>query len=194
MNKFLTFFNPFFAYIDTGKIFRKPFAWLYGLIALFNALLPFIILYWMIDNKLFSYLEGKQIFGLILLWLVILAAAWFSVLLWWNRLAKVDKLTTDKDDFVATPACSHLLQTFGEWLGGYVAIVGCLSAVLTWLFIEADVVSQLYSALGLGGLLGNGLAGVIIAPIYGFLILVVFRLVAELYRALVAIANNTKKS
>jgi hypothetical protein len=148
----------------------------------------------MIDYKLFSILEGKQVFGLILLWLVIVAAAWFSVLLWWNRLAKVGKLTADSDDFVATPACTHLLQTFGEWLGGYVAIVGSLAAILTWLFIDADVVGQLFSSLGLGGIFGYGLAGVIIAPIYGFLILVVFRLVAELYRALVAIANNTKKN
>ena len=127
MNKFLTFFNPVFAYIDTGKIFRKPFVWLYALIALFNALLPFIILYGIIDRGLFTYLDGGQIFGVILLWLVIVAAAWFSVLLWWNRMAKVSGLTRDNDDFVATPVIAHLLQTFGEWLGGYVAIVGCLS-------------------------------------------------------------------
>jgi hypothetical protein len=193
MNKFTTFFNPFFAYIDTGKIFRKPFAWLYGLTALFNALLPFIILYEMIDKNLFSFLEGKAIFGLILLWLVIVAAAWFSVLLWWNRLLKVSKLTADNDDFVVTPAFAHLLQTFGEWLGCYVAIVGALSAILAWLFIDADIVASLFSALDLGGVFGAGISGVILAPIYGFVILVIFRYVAEISRALASIANNTKK-
>jgi hypothetical protein len=194
MNKFLNFFNPVFAYIDTGKIFRKPFAWLYGLIALFNALLPFIILYWMIDYQLFTLLDGGQVFGLILLWLVIVTAAWFSVLLWWNRMAKVGKLTTDTDDFVVTPAFAHLMQTFGEWLGCYVAIVGVLSALLSWIFIDAGVVSQLFNQLGLGGIFGMGIAGVIAAPIYGFLILVAFRFGAELSRALASIANNTKKS
>ncbi|MDR2359610.1 MAG: hypothetical protein LBD87_07440 [Prevotellaceae bacterium] len=194
MNKFLTFFNPVFAYIDTGKIFRKPFGWLYGLIALFNALLPFIILYWMIDYNLFTYLDGGQIFGLVLLWLVIVAAAWFSVLLWWNRMAKVTKLTADTDDFVVTPAFAHLLQTFGEWLGCYVAIVGALSALLTWIFIDATVVELLFSQMGLGGVFSRGITGIIIAPIYGFLILIVFRFAAEISRALASIANNTKKS
>ncbi|MDR3350887.1 MAG: hypothetical protein LBN98_04500 [Prevotellaceae bacterium] len=194
MKKFLSFFDPFFAYIDTGKIFRKPFAWLYGLFALFNVLLPFIILYWMISGELFSLLSAGQIFGLILLWLVIVVGAWFSVLLWWNRLAKVSNLTGDKDDFVVTPAFAHLMQTFGEWLGGYVAIVGCLSALLSWLFLPSDVVAQLFSTLGLGGLFGMGAAGIVVAPLYGFLILIVFRYAAELSRALACIANNTKKN
>jgi hypothetical protein len=193
MNKFLSFFDPFFAYIDTGKIFRKPFAWLYGLIALSNALLPFIILYEIIDSKLFNFLDGKGIFGLILLWLVIVVAAWFSALLWWNRLLKVSKLTADNDDFVVTPAFAHLLQTFGEWLGGYVAIVGALSAILSWLFFDADVVAPLFGAFGFGDLFGLGISGVILAPIYGFIILVVFRFAAEVSRALASIANNTKK-
>jgi hypothetical protein len=194
MNKLLTFFNPFFAYIDTGKIFRKPFSWLYGLIALVNALLPFIILYQMIDSGLFSMLGGKQIFGLLLLWLVILAAAWFSVSLWWNRMTKVDKLTGGNDDFVATPVYAHLLQTFGEWAGCYVAIVGALSAILSWLFIDGEIAAELFRHIGLGGIFGLGLSGVLLAPVYGFVILVAFRFVAELSRALACIANNTRKN
>ncbi|MDR3133273.1 MAG: hypothetical protein LBU42_04535 [Prevotellaceae bacterium] len=195
MNKFLSFFNPFFAYIDTGKIFRKPFGWLYGILAIVNALLPFIILYWMIDSGLFSYAEGGQVIGLVLLWLVVLAAGWFSVLLWWNRMSKVTKLTSDNDDFVVTPAYAHLLQTFGEWLGGYIAIFGALSALVTWLFFgsETGIANALFRTLGLDGVLSAGPAGIILAPVYGFLLLIIFRFVAELSRALACIANNTKK-
>ena len=36
--------------------------------------------------------------------------------------------------------------------------------------------------------------GIVLFPIYGFLIVIVARVVAEVYRALAAIANNTKKS
>mgnify|MGYP000339992739 FL=1 len=52
----------------------------------------------------------------------------------------------------------------------------------------------------LGGMLGNsvlpmgvGFSMVIMYPIMGFLIVVSGRLIAELYRALAAIANNTKR-
>jgi hypothetical protein len=188
MNKFLSFFDPFFAYIDTGKIFRKPFSWLYGLLAILNAIFPFVVLYWLIDA--FKFLEGQQIFGMILLWIVILAAGWFSFQLWWNRMAKVSTLTTNNDDFVVTPVYAHLLQTFGEWLGCYVAIVGAFTALLSWIFIDTSAISHL---LGGGSMFKFGIAGILIAPIYGFLILVSFRFVAEIARALASIANNTKK-
>jgi hypothetical protein len=189
MNKFLTFFDPFFAYIDTGKIFRKPFSWLYGLIAILNAVFPFFILYWMID--LFKFLEGHQIFGMILLWIVILAAGWFSFQLWWNRMAKVGTFTSDNDEFAATPAYAHLLQTTGEWLGCYVAGVGSLTVLIASIFsVNTD---QLPSLVGGGKMFGFGITGIFVAIIYGFLILVSFRVIAELIKAIISTANNTKK-
>jgi hypothetical protein len=191
MNKLLTFFDPFFAYIDTGKIFRKPFSWLYGIIAILNAIFPFFVLYWFIG--FFDSLGGQQVFGMILLWLVFLAAGWFSFQLWWNRMTKVSTLTADSDEFVVTPVYAHLLQTFGEWLGGYVAIVGALSALFLWIFIDPSAISNLFHYVGGWAMFGFGIAGVLIAPIYGFLILVSFRFVAEIAKALASIANNTKK-
>jgi hypothetical protein len=191
MNKFLTFFDPFFAYIDTGKIFRKPFSWLYGIIAILNAIFPFFVLYWFIG--FFKGLGGQQIFGMILLWLVFLAAGWFSFQLWWNRMTKVNTLTADNDEFVVTPVYAHLLQTFGEWLGCYVAIVGTLSALFLWIFIGPSSIGNLFHYVGGEALFGLGIAGILIAPIYGFLILVSFRFLAEIAKALASIANNTKK-
>jgi hypothetical protein len=192
MNKLSSFFDPFFAYIDTGKIFRKPFSWLYGLIAVLNAVFPFIILYWIIDSGLFSMLAAKQIFGIILLWLVMLAAGWFSFQLWWNRLAKVSQLTCDNADFAVTPAFAHLLQTFGEWLGSYIAIVGTFSALFSWLLIDPSILGHLFKISGFG-IFTLGISGIFIAPIYGFLVFVSFRFAAEVARALASIANNTKK-
>jgi hypothetical protein len=188
MNKFLSFFDPFFAYIDTGKIFRKPFSWLYGLIAILNAAFPFYALYEFIGK--FKIMDGQHIFGTILIWLVILAAGWFSFTLWWNRMAKVDALTTNNDEFVATPVYAHFLQTLGEWLGSYVAIVGTLSALISWVLIDT---AQLSYFLGSGTVLGLGATSILTAPIFGFLILVSFRFVAEIAKSLASIANNTKK-
>jgi hypothetical protein len=188
MNKFLTFFDPFFAYIDTGKIFRKPFSWLYGLIAILNAAFPFYVLYQFIGS--FKHMDGLHIFGMILIWLVILAAGWFSFTLWWNRMAKVGTLTSDNDEFVVTPVYAHLLQTFGEWLGSYVAIVGIVTALISWIIGT----SELSYLLGGGAVFVPGIARVLITPIFGFLILVTFRFVAEIAKALASIANNTKKN
>ena len=79
----------------------------------------------------------------------------------------------------------------GEWLGFYIGVGGCLISLLFVLFGVND---------SLGGMLGNsvlpmgvGFSMVIMYPIMGFLIVVSGRLIAELYRALAAIANNTKR-
>jgi hypothetical protein len=94
---------------------------------------------------------------------------------------------------VVTPAYTHLLQTFGEWLGCYVAIVGFFAALLTWLFVDPEIVQLVFGSYGVA-VFGTGVISVLIPPIYGFLILVSFRFAAEVAKALVSIANNTKKS
>ncbi|MDR0691652.1 MAG: hypothetical protein LBF69_01285, partial [Prevotellaceae bacterium] len=88
---------------------------------------------------------------------------------------------------------AHLLQTFGEWLGGYVAIIGTLSSLFLWIFIGPSSIGNLFHYVGGEALFGLGIAGILIAPIYGFLILVSFRFLAEIAKAVASIANNTKK-
>lgn len=49
--------------------------------------------------------------------------------------------------------------------------------------------------MGTGAFFGSGsLIYIVLNPIYGFIIVVVTRAAAETFRALAAIANNTKKS
>jgi uncharacterized membrane protein YbaN (DUF454 family) len=43
------------------------------------------------------------------------------------------------------------------------------------------------------GFVGSGIIGIMLLPLYGYLILTFARFLAETWRALVAIANNTKK-
>lgn len=191
-NKFFTFINPYLHFIDSGNFFRKPFSWLYMIIAILNLLAPLYYLYWGISNNIFDA-KGGMIVAFFLIFLIVAFAGWISFQLWWDRKEKVIKSTQEGDDFIAIPVYSHFVQTFGEWLGTYVAIVGFLCALIIPLIAGEE---GRYIANSLGGglsILGGGLVYAILIPIYGFLIVVIARVIAEIIRALAAIANNTKR-
>lgn len=189
-NKFFTFIRPYLDFIDSGKLFRKPFGWLYGLLALINLIIPFIVLYQAIDNRIFKA-QAKFVFVFIIVWLVLAFVCWLGFQLWWDRKDKVNLTSSENDDFIATPVFSHFIQTFGEWLGTIVGIVGFIFALLGTVFLGRDAY-MLSRQLGFGRS-GVGWLAIILLPIYGFLIIVVSRFLAEQFRALACIANNTKK-
>ena len=191
-NPFFNLFKPFFDYIDNGELFRKPYGWLYALIAVLNLLFPFFVLYQAIAGKLFSIMPGKYIFVFILVLLILLAAGWFSFQLWWDRKSKVENLTKESDEFVGIPVFSHFIQTSGEWLGSYIAIVGCLLSLIISLILGSEASSLSQMVPGLSFLVSGSLAGVVLMPLYGFIIIGLSRFIAEQARALASIANNTK--
>ena len=53
-NKFFTFLDPILGLIDDGAFFRKPFRWLYTLLAALNLLVPIGVLVAAIDNHVFN--------------------------------------------------------------------------------------------------------------------------------------------
>lgn len=189
-NKLLTFIKPYLSYIDSGDFFRKPFSWLYAVIAFINVLFPFYILYNAISNDIFDA-PGKIIALFIVVWLILLAAGWISFQLWWDRSPKVVTATGGDDEYVATPVFAHFIQTLGEWLGTWIAVVGTLVSLLLTLTQGAEM-GAILSHFGLPSI-GTGIIGILAMPIYGFLIIVASRCSAELIKALVAIAKNTKK-
>ena len=192
-NKLLNFIDPYLSYIDSGKLYRKPFSWLYILWAVFNAVLPFYVLYQVIDSGIFEYTTAKLIFAFVLIWLVLCVACWFGFQIWWNRKDKVLLTSDEGSEFPATPVISHFIQTFGEWLGMYIAVIGFGISFFGTIFLGNEAY-QLSNAMDLpfsSGFMGIG--GVVIFPILGFATIVVFRYFAELCRCLVSIANNTKK-
>ncbi|MFW5761350.1 MAG: hypothetical protein ACOCXH_10245 [Cyclobacteriaceae bacterium] len=103
---------------------------------------------------------------------------------------QLKSLFNENDDFVATPVFSHFVQTIGEWLGTFIAIVGAGVSLIGSIFGNSD---RLVYGMGLPGFMASALWGVILLPIVGLLIIIIFRLLAEQLRALVSIANNTKK-
>jgi hypothetical protein len=189
-NKFFTFIRPYLAFIDNGHFFRKPFGWLYAAIAILNLLLPIIILVTAINGGVFNA-PGKMIFAFILIWLVIAFVSWLGFQLWWDRRERVMFSSAEEDDFVATPVFSHFIQTLGEYAGTYIGVVGGLSALIMTIFL-GDESYMLSRQLGLG-FMQSGIIGIITMPILGFLIVVIARFWAEMFRALASIANNTRR-
>jgi len=190
-NKFFTFIKPYLSYIDNGHLYRKPFSWLYALLAIFNLILPIHVFYQALEHRIFDT-PAKFVIVFLLVWIIIVFASWISFQLWWDRKSKVITTSAEGAEFVATPVFSHLIQTLGEWLGTWIGIVGFSVALLTTLIL-GDEGYYLLRHLGLG-LLRTGFLFIILMPVYGFLIIVASRFLAEQFRALSSIANNTRKN
>jgi hypothetical protein len=192
-NKFLTFIRPYLSFIDNGHFFRKPFSWLYTLLAIVNLLIPIYVLYQASHNGIFDYNTAKIIVVFLLLWVIVVFAGWVGFQLWWDRKSKIDMSSTAGDEFIATPALSHFIQTLGEWIGTWIGLVGFGFALLTTIILgnEGYYFSEI---IGIPYLNTNsGWMAILTMPIVGFLIIVFSRFLAEQIRALSAIANNTKK-
>ncbi len=189
-NKFFTFLTPYLTTIDNGKFFRKPFAWLYAGIAILNLLIPIFVLVRAIDNEIFGY-NGKTSFAFILIWFAVTFVSWLGFQIWWNRKNKIESISSMGDNFLAIPVFSHFIQTLGEWLGIWIGVLGFLFALFSTIIL-GDRGYNLSRGLELDFLQSGALA-IVIMPILGYLIVVVTRFLAEQFRSLAAIANNTKK-
>lgn len=190
-NIFFTFIKPVLAYVDKGHFFRKPFGWLYLIIAALNLLFPVAVLIGVIDNNFFKFANAQAITVFFLIWIMIVFVSWLSFQLWWQRREMVVATSEEGAEFVATPVFSHLIQTFGEWLGMWIGIVGFWFALVATIILGSDA-GMLARQLGIP-FLEAGVLFIIIMPIYGFLVVVFFRFLAELFRALTSLANTAKK-
>ena len=106
-------------------------------------------------------------------------------------MGKIDKLSSVGDEFIATPVFSNFIQTFGEWMGTYIGLVGFGFALLSTIILGEEG-NYFGNNIGIP-YLRTGWLAVIAMPIVGFLIIVFSRFLAEQIRALSSIANNTRK-
>jgi hypothetical protein len=188
-NKFFTFIRPYLGYIDSGKMFRQPIGYVYLALAIINALLPLYIMYQAADHNVFDA-PAKVVVVFLILWLIIAAAGWVSFQIWWDRKSKVNETSSEGDEFVAIPVYSHFVQTAGEWAGTWFAVVGFFFGIFTELVEESRMIGSYIPG---GFLRGGGIESAIISVIAGYLIIVLSRAAAEMLRAIVSIANNTRK-
>lgn len=191
-NKFFTFIKLYLSFIDNRDFYHKPFRWLYALLAIINLIVPFYVFYQAVDNGMFNA-PTEFVILFLLVWVIIAFAGWLSFQLWWDRKSKVISTSNVGDEFVATPIFSHLIQTIGEWLGTWIGFVGFSVALLTKLIL-GDGDYYLSRLLELGFMRETGLLSIILMPVCGFLIIVSTRFLAEQFRALSSIANNTRKN
>jgi len=181
---FFTFAKPYLVFIGKGELFGL----VYIVLAVINLIIPFAILFLAIDSGFFRY-GAKYVLAFIFVWLVIVFACWIGFQLWWDRRKKITYLATS--EFIATPIFSEIFQTFGEWLGTLVGIIGAGGGLMAALFL-GDEARYLFSAMGMG-FMSFGLLTVVIGPVVGFFIVIISRFLAEQLRILAALANNTKE-
>ena len=184
---FFTLAKPYLDFIAKEKLYSL----VYFAMAAISLLIPFLILYKTIDSGFFKYVDAKMTFAFIFMWLFIAFACWVGSQLWLDRQKNVTDISSA--EFIAIPGFSEILQTFGEWLGTLFAVIGVGGTIVALIFLGNNS-GALFSMLpGIGSFMSYGAAGIIICPVIGILIMVFFRIMAELLRILAALANNTKE-
>lgn len=183
MSKF-SFLEPLFKYIDSGKLFRQPLQFIYYAIGILVAL---YVLYRLADvYDMASYIGGVYYLYAVLMTLVAIAAAIFTVLFWFRRSGDLIKDMPENARFQAIPAVSNLVITAGEWFGlvgaGVTFCAGIFGAILLpW------------NSYNVGEAILDMLAIAVIGPIVSYLLLLLFRLIGEQILALGVIANKTNR-
>jgi hypothetical protein len=182
--RFFTFAKPYLDFIGKGKLFNL----FYFIMAVINVLLPFVIIIMAAGKGIFEY-GGRLATAFILSWLVIVFACWIGFQLWWDRRLQVTRV--ESSEFIATPLVSEIFQTFGEWIGTLIGIIGAGVGLIA-VIIVGDDAEYLFDAIGLG-FMGFGALVIIIGPVIGFSIIIISRFLAEQLRLLAALVNNTKE-
>lgn len=191
-NRLFAFFDSLWDYIDNGKFYRNPFRLLYIAIASLNLLFPIHVIYTTVKSGVLEYISGIKVFAFIFIFFLMVFLAFMSFHLWINRQKKIKEHFGNDNEYIVIPIVSHFIQTLGEWLGFYFGIGGCVISLVFVIFGFNDYI--IGEAVGNSLLpMGTGLVTVVIYPIMGFLIVVAGRLIAEIFRVLTSIANNTKK-
>lgn len=181
-NMLTGFAAPYIKLIDSGALYRQPFKVLYTVFAVLNLLGILGVLGIMFQGGIAPVVAG--IFGIF--------ALWIGFQIWWDRREKVNAFVNPGSEFVALPVFSHLLQTNGEWAGTVFAIAGVGASLGGLLSSMGSSGRGYYGSDPMAMLGGMGVAGLIIAPIGGFLIIILTRALAEQIRALARVADNTR--
>lgn len=179
MSSILAILKPMFDYIDSGKLFRQPIQWLYYVLGVLFAI---ALLASISKTAEFFDLGGTMVVVAVLVIILQIALAAFSVLFWIKRGDDMAHDTAVGARFVAIPAVANIIRCFGEFAGIVIAIFGIYVGVIAgifWLF------SSWRDYVGCPFLIAIG------GPVVGYLILLINRFFAESMLAIASIANDT---
>ncbi|MDR2185197.1 MAG: hypothetical protein LBO80_05950 [Treponema sp.] len=182
--RFFTFAKPYLDFIGRGKMFNL----VYVIMMAVNVLLPFVVIFKAAAEDFFEY-GARFTAAFMLSWLVIVFACWIGFQLWWDRRLRAAHAASA--ELIVTPLVSEIFQTFGEWIGTLIGILGAGVGLIAVITIGDDA-SYLFGAIGLG-FMGSGALVIITGPVTGFFIIILSRFLAEQLRLLAALVNNTKE-
>lgn len=181
---FFNFARPYFDFIGKGKLYYL----VYIVMAMVSLIIPLVVIFIVVYWGFLQYSGARVIVAFILSWLVIAFASWIGFQLWWYRKASVK--TIENSDFIATPIITEIFQTFGEWVGTLIGIIGAGVGIIVTIFLGGSA-NSLFMEFGIT--ITDFAPLIIIAgPVLGFIIVVLFRFIAEQIRIFASIANNTK--
>ena len=143
-------------------------------------------------------IKVKAIIALILFSVFSIFIGLVSFQIFWDRKSKMILTSKDNDEFTAIPAIAHYIQTIGESIGSYISLMGTFIISIAIVFEVCFGVYELGKLfiMDLENLSNNLIVGipyVILPVIAGFMTIVFFRVIAEGIKAIVVIANNTRK-
>lgn len=128
--------------------------------------------------------DGNAVVALVLFSLMILLVGALNFLLWWSRLLNLKTLVKVQDKFVATSVVSHFIQTSGESFGLTIGLWGFFTALIYFTcHLPTNPFGMNFTDLGV--------ISIFLPILVGFLIVFIFRIVAELLKAVIAIANRS---
>jgi len=182
---FFGFARPYFDFLGKGKVYSI----IYVFMAIINLLIPLAVIFVVIQLGFLQNSGARIIVSFILSWLIIAVACWIGFQLWWYRKSCLKKI--ENADFIATPVVSEIVQTFGEWLGTLIAIIGAGVGIIITVFLRSSQ-DYLYREYGIVFLEYSPLI-IVVAPVIGFFVIIIFRFIAEQFRILASIANSTKE-
>jgi hypothetical protein len=182
---FFKFSKPYLDFIEKGKLF----GFFYLVMAVVSLILPIVVIVLAIKSGFFEYVGAKFVIAFILCWIVIVFACWIGFQIWWDRKSRIKNV--EASEFVATPIFAEILQTFGEWAGTLIGIIGAGAGLIASVIL-GDAADGLFGAIGLE-FMSFGAMIVLIGPVIGFFFIIVSRFIAEQVRIFAALANNTKE-
>lgn len=179
MEKFFQFIQSPLNYVDNGAFFRQPFKWLYYLLGVTNVLIPIHFITLLSSREHYGYYNdsGTDKAYMIILIILSIPIASFAGMIWINRGTTLTENVNHSSRFVAIPIIANLIQTFGEWLGFLVGVLGFVMVLLGWIFNSTLLSLPDWDYA---------------SPIVGYLIVVIARFLSESFLALASIANHTQ--
>jgi len=189
-NVFFNLSHPILKKLDEGQWMKIGFTLLHRIIAVAFIAIGVYAAYQFFDHsawKTITYdsdyrpVEGFSLWAVLFL-LVTLFACWISFQIAWFRAARI--MTIPSSRYVVSAIFSSFIRMIGEVIAALVFITATSAGIFS-LFSD-----------NLRGLLPTaeiGVAGIVIGPVFGFLIIAFTYFIAERIAALPEIAVNTSK-